>query len=276
MSDALSGAVSGASAGSVFGPVGAVVGGILGGAFGGSAGKKRRRAEAVRFKKNTKQAYTIGGDTYASLRNKQLTAEQTYAVNNASDLARLGASGRRLTEGERTRITGSNASTRDSTLEQISIEEDSFRNSTAYEFLQKDYDYMSQANISNARNPNSRVDNDYIRTFSVRTEGRTGESFYTDEQKDMLRSYESHTQNVSGRGSNDSGVEFREYMAAVTPTMDEFFQGRYGNDKDKAAYEDTVTARITAANTVYDEAALERDLRDSRGRGNAIHFRNQS
>ena len=257
MSDATTGALSGASAGAPFGPWGAVAGAVLGGIFGGSSGRKRRRAEELQLKKNTKQAYSISQGALGDISNSRDNINAQYSANLATELARYSASGRLLTDDARAAIVGRNAQERDSQLAETDTREDTFRNSTAYDFVKKDYDYLT-----NVRNPRSmEIPSQII------TEGRSGESFFTAEQKDLIRG---QTLDVNRRGTDVllDDAYFQEYANAIFPTLDQYATGRFGTEEDRADYEQAVTDRITAANLVYDERAAEVRGRGPRQRGN--------
>lgn len=259
--EVVGGIAQGAATGSTFGPIGAVVGGVFGGIMGSRGRSKRRRAEALQLKRNTKQAYNIGGDSFASIRKNKQDVQNTYALNIANEFGRFAASGRTLTGADRNRITGSNAQDRDAALEQASIQEDRFRNTTAYKLLEKDFNTMGSVN-ERTRDNDSGGDGDQVTEYSIRTEGVSGESYFTDEQKKTLRTYTSEGDYQLA----DNSVAFSNYAASVTPTFEEYTQSRFGNDEDKAAFESLMNDRINNANREFDNQVLQTTVENARRR----------
>ncbi len=257
--EVVGGIAQGAATGSAFGPIGAVIGGVFGGIMGSRGRSKRRRAEALQLKRNTKQAYNIGSDSFSSIRKNKENAQNAYALNTANDIGRFAASGRVLTDADRNRITGSNAQTRDSALEQVNIQEDTFRNTQAYKLLEKDFSTIGGIK---QRSSSEGGDADTVTDYSIRAEGVSGESYFTDEQKENLRTY---TDSGNYQDTNNSAL-FRDYAASITPTFEEYTQSRFGDDEDKAAFESLMTDRINTANQEYDTRIIESDLANARRR----------
>ncbi len=261
-SEQTSGMMSGGGLGfQIGGPVGFMVGAAVGGIFGGSSMRKRRRREAIQLKKDTKQAYTITKEGFKDLKSTRENIQNTFARNVGSSFAGLASSGRTLDESARQRITGGYAQIRDSELTSIDTREEAFKKSTGYKLVQDDYNYLSQINTIQDQ---SNIDVGTPTAYSIRTEGRSGESFFTDEQKGLLRSYED-PDNYQERNNT---ANFQAYTQSIMPTIDEYFTSQFGSDEDKASFEQTMTDRITSANEIYDESLLQMNVANQRRRDN--------
>lgn len=250
----MQGAMAGFQIGGVFG---AAVGGFAGLTLGSIGKRKRRRAELRQLKTDTRQAYKITSDSYKSGNKTRANIENTFRRGLASENAFYAASGRRNSENARQGYTGRLASERDTALESLSTQEEAFRNTTGYKLVENDYKYLTQVQT---REDQSDVDTGTPTSYSIRTESIGGESFFSDEQMGMLRSYEDS--DSSNQVSNTSN--FLRYSESITPTLDEYFTGKFGDEQQRADYEQTMTNRITEANQVYDQSLLETNLRNER------------
>lgn len=254
-----SGMLSGAGAGAMFGPVGIFAGAVLGGLFGRSAKKRRRREEARILKANTKQAYGIGEREFEDLTRSRKTAEAGYQYGLASAKAKYGAAGARL-EGESwLALLGEEAAKRDRSLGDVQLREDEFRTSEAYKFLKQDYDFMS--GMQSQQDPWDDTDS---RTYSLVKEGKSGESFFTENQQSDLRDYSGISQSSEGwtpQGFDRSDkAAYESYRSSVMPTIEEYEQSRFGGDEERAGFESVMTQRINDANRIYDEYLLQRNV----------------
>ena len=86
-------------------------------------------------------------------------------------------------------------------------------------------------------------DADHSQVFKGGLTGRsklTGETYFTDEQLEML--------NTKGRSPTDLWA----YAESIKPTYEEYLDFRFGTDEQKAAFSDSMTARIEASNKQYE------------------------
>lgn len=256
---AFSGAAAGASTLSYFGPVGIFAGAVIGGMLGSSAKRKRRKAEARILKANTKQSFDIGESTYANINKARTDAADSYTQNMSAERARFAGSGASLDSDSWTAVQGRLASERDDNLTQIQGEEDKFFNSEAFKFIEKDYKYMSGTDFVDQGGDDY---NEYG-TWSIRTEGKSGESFFTDKQKKELRTYTGESNQNADGGALGA---YQQYQDSITPTQDEYLKGRFGSDDDRRAFESTMDQRIADANTQYDGIVMQRRLDEQRQR----------
>lgn len=231
--------ISGAAAGfSVAGPVGAWVG-FVAGAFGGKSKRRRAKRENARIlKENTKQAYGISKASYESIKKTRGDIQETYTSNLQSDVARYATSGKVLTDEQRNQMIGSNAGDRDTALEAVDIQEAKFKNSDAYRVYKEDYEYMAGGGVKEEGT-----------SFSVPSEGRSGNSFYTEDQKKMLKTLE-YDREMDDRYKMKS--RFESYAKTLAPTFEEYEKSLYGTDEEKAAFERDTTERIIMANRRLD------------------------
>ncbi len=256
MAEETSGFLGGAATGfKIGGPVGFIVGGALGSFFGSKAGKKRRDAEYKALVANTKQAYKIGDQTFAGLKKSREDIGKKYKQELASSQARYAASGARLEGAGYQRLLGSVSKTRDAALAETDTQEDKFRKSEAFKFIKQDYEYLTKTN----RFSNGPGYNDEGYQYSLRTNGRAGTGFFTDEQKEKLQTLDT---------SKKQGVEkaFAQYANSINPTFEQYEKFKFGSDDDKAQFESDMTRRINQANTAYDQAKVEQGLREERQR----------
>lgn len=87
------------------------------------------------------------------------------------------------------------------------------------------------------------VKEDFERMTGSGIGSRTGESFLTDKQRGMIRP------------DQDYGD--------IKPSFDEYEKYRFGTAEDKAAFSDSMTARIEASNLKYDRGAQMRSVNDA-------------
>jgi len=256
--EATSAGMQGAAAGfQIGGPLGAAIGAFTGFALGSRSKRKRRRAELRQLKSDTRQAYRITADSYKSGNKTRTDIENTFRRGLATENALYASSGRGASESAQQRYTGRLSRERDLALESLNTQEAAFRNTTGYKLVENDYKYLTQIN---AREDQSNADVSTPTSYSIRTESIGGESFFTEEQKGMLRSYEDpdNYQQVSNTSN------FLRYSESITPTMDEYFTGKFGDEQQRTDYEQTMTNRITEANRVYDQSLLETNLQNQR------------
>ncbi len=257
-----SGIISGGATGfQIGGPLGLIIGAAVGGVFGGRSMRKRRRREAQQLKKNTATAYNITKDNYSSISTNRQDINNTYAGNVARGVTELASSGRSVDSAARDRIVGRFAQQRDIELENVDIAEERFQQGAGYKLVQDDYNYLTQLN---EKRDFSDVDTSTPTAYSIRTEGRSGESFFNEEQKKLLRSY---TDPDEYQFRNNT-ANFASYAESIMPTMDEYFAGRFGTDEQRATYDQTITDRITSANEIYDESLLQTNVANQRRREN--------
>ena len=149
MAEALSGGLSGASAGASFGPVGAAVGFAVGSIFGARSARKRKAQELKILKANTAQSYRIGDQTLSGINKSRLDIATNYQRDLASAQARFAARGGRSEGASYQGVLGTVARARDESLAQTDLREEEFKTGEAYKFIQRDFDYSLQAQITN-------------------------------------------------------------------------------------------------------------------------------
>jgi len=240
--DTLSGFFTGgaAAASMGFGPVGFIVGGAIGAIAGGKAEKRRRKGELKILKANTKQAFGIGEIAFGDISKARTDVAENYQSSISTARARFGASGAQLSGETWQAVQGSIAKERDLNTAVIDTRLDEFKNSEAYKFMEKDLSYMQETQ----QDQDTPGYNQGPTRYSVRTEGRSGETFFTDEQKDNLRSF---------TGDSPQGLaEFERYRDAVMPGQEDYMTARFGTDEAKKRFETEMTTRIERANEEYD------------------------
>ena len=255
-SGSMEGAAQGATlGGSVGGPIGAAIGGVIGFIAGGNGSERRRLKREA-----TKQSYAFGKELYAYEQDvtKSLAdnrGEIDTRFNEAMGAARAQYSGSTSAgtefSGSWLQIEGKLIRERDRAYKDLEESESLFREETAllrsgpaYEWVREDYEYMS-AIVS--KTSGSHKDDSRSTSYSIRGEGRTGQSIYTAEQREKLRGY-SH----SGQFRAPYGKIYEQYAEMLKPGMAEFEKYTYGSEEDKAQFVKDTDARIEAANTWYD------------------------
>ena len=262
MAETESGMLSGGAAGfQVAGPFGMIIGAAAGAFLGNRARKKRKEQELKILKANTSQAYRIGDETLSGINKTREDIGKNYTKDLASAQAKFAARGGRLEGSSYQAVLGTVARARDESLTQADLQEEEFRGGEAFKFIQQDYNYSLQAQITN--DPTLSKDRYDVDNYAIRTEGLTGESYFTDEQKSNLQSINIRT---SGPESGARGSAFETYRQAIMPTFEQFQSYRYGSDEDKSRFETELSGRITDANTVFTETRLEIGLRETQRR----------
>lgn len=191
-----------------------------------------------------KDAYGVVGDAYEAYgENRRLITDQ-HTDEMANARARMGASGVGFEGSAWQNISGNLTDKRDDALAILSEEEDIFAGGTAMSLVRQDFAAMG---VSARRPDKGEGGGDYgsgrQRTTYTYTgkSAATGESFLTEEQQKMVRT----------KGS--AGLVYM-YGAEFKPTFEEYLKFRFGTDEEKAAFSDSMTARIEASNKKYASA----------------------
>lgn len=242
----VSSAAQGASMGSMFGPVGAVVGGALGSLLGGSDYAARKKAE----RKQSEQAYGIVEQSFEYLSEGRRQAEGTYQSNLASARARHSGSGARLEGTGWEQVRGEVLRKREEALADYSIEEEKFRQGEGYKLFTEDYGRMTSLVGSDKEKGEG------YRQYSIRAEGFSGESIFTEAQRKTL-----HRFSAGERGINVS--TYREYASRLAPGIEAYERARFGTAEDRETFEADMSTRISDANTWYERQIQEQRIRNA-------------
>ena len=208
--------------------------------FFGDGGKyEAKRRSTIQAGELFKSSYEAYGT------NRTQIAEQ-FAGNVSSARARMGASGANIEGPVWQGILGNLTLGRDEALASVQADEDAFKEGTAYRLTQEDFNRMGS--VSKSRATGKDMVGGGVYTLNPDST-MTGESYFTDEQKDMLITT-----------SMSSGLY--GYANDLKPTFEEYAKFRFGSDEEKAAFSDSMTSRIEASNLKFEkDEAIKRAIK---------------
>jgi len=211
--------------------------------FGGDGGESRRQQ-----KENTIQAGGIVGDSIAAYGTNRERIATQFAGNLSSARAKMGASGASAEGAAWHGIKRGLVRGRNEALSSVQAEEDVFRQGTAFKLVREDFERMGTVNKWSSLSYSSRMSNpDGTQRINAES-SLTGESYMTTAQQAMLRT-----------GVREDRKGFEEYAESLRPSFKEYEKYRFGSSQDKAAFSDSMTARIEASNLKYDRHVKMRE-----------------
>ena len=246
-SGAEAGLTAGVQIGSMFGAPGAAIGGAIGtilGGFGSSSGARRRARRRA-----TRQSYEFAGDlfSYREETQRQITEGFDYDVSYLT--ARTGASGARV---EDSAAMGQLIENRDQQLSDLNTEVAEFRQGESYEWFMKDYERVTGV-VRTGFNFGGKDADESERggRYSIGQEGRTGNIAYTAEQQRAMRTLQVQGDSWMGTGPATAQL-YGQYADRIRPSVDWYERRVFGDESDRAAYDEYINQRIESANTWYD------------------------
>lgn len=182
---------------------------------------------------NLKAAYSAADQAYASYGANKERIIGSYNTGLANARAKLGASGMNTEDTAWQGMTGKLVRNRDEDMGAVEERQKLFKGGEAYKLVKEDF--KKRMGLSGGGR---------ISTVSA----SSGEGYFTDEQKGMLQSYTPDPNSVSG---GYYAPTMTKYARSLKPTWKEYEKYRFGTAQEKAAFSDSMTARIEASNKKY-------------------------